>query len=605
MKFWTELLLFLGLLLFTQPSVAYDTDGHFYTVYVIAMDSGFTREESLEVATMVEYTDWDTRTDALQWPYPAGPGNEQRRLYHFPCNSAHSADWTQQNSAWAKHNVNMALKANNRTKLGIAIHVYQDSYSHEAYGQVKGHLLAFPSVHHPDYPYRWTDKYVNMTNLVYTIMKQYRVNNGLSLVDRKLLPDFYLNAASFTPDWWWVHTGVWPQSNTKDYTENNLQPRIDWWKSKIVKTFPGVEMPVYQTPAQSVLDEFTRVVTAYKLPNNEGDLDNSQWSEKDAITYAPVTAPLIAATLPTADEAELARILEMPIKWGARRLATTATQVGSDARIQARLTNETALGAMLDSADLTENPAFIAYIVNYWSWINVDVASQLELRLGSASFRIRMLCAGLLSSSATLSDLTSQKLRATYQAVADSNLSAADRAYIVDMVPTDPERIALHAPAAVGILRGLMQYPDTATGAAAKLYLVNVDTSRLPQAGPFDSIRADAFNALQSQGAQNAANGARYWIIRSYEDFDGAVSNSPKDADRIAVLLKIWTWADAARDVEALRAAAVALSTYDKNDAVPRSLVDALKSSLAKAEFADLALDIRNALQAVTGQEFL
>ncbi len=600
MKLRTELLLLLGIFLCVPGAFAYDTDGHFYTVYVIAMDSGFSRAEALEIATMVEYTDWDTRTDAIRWP----SGDEQRRLYHFPCDSAYSAAWTERHSAWAKHNVNMALKANNRTKLGIAIHVYQDSYSHEAYGPVVGHLFASPSVHHPDYPFRWPDTYMGMTNLVYTILEQYRANNGLLPVTRQLLADFYLSATKFEPPRWREHTGVWP-SSTKDYNENNLQPRLDWWKAQIAIKFAGVALPVYQKPAQPILDEFTKVVGAYALPDNEADLDKSQWAKSNDSQFVPLTAALIDATLPVTNAAELARIMEMPIKWGARRLATRAAQLGSDASIQARLTNETALGALLDSAELAENPALIAYIVNYWNWTQIDVASQLELRLGSESFKTRMLSAALLSTASTLSEPALIKLRAAYQAAADSPLSAADRAYLVDLIPTDPEQIALRAPAAVGILRGMLQYPDSATGAAAKLYLTSVDTSRLPQDGPYDSVRLDAFNALNGQGAQSAAKGARYWIIRSYEDFDGEVPHSAKDASRLAALGAIWTWADLAGDIEALRAAAVALSSYDTHDAVPTPLVDAMKASLARADLADLGLDIRNALQAVTGQTFL
>ncbi|MFZ4439555.1 MAG: DUF6765 family protein [Syntrophales bacterium] len=610
MKFWTGLLLFLGLLLVAQPSVAYDTDGHFYTVYVIARDSGFTPPEALEIATMVEYTDWDVRTDAVQWPYPFGPGNEQRRLYHFPCDSAHSAAWTQQNSAWAKHNVNMSLKANNLTKLGIAIHVYQDSYSHETYGQVKGHLFADPTVHYPDYPFRWVDKYVNMTNFIYTIMKQYRTNNGLEISERKLI-DTFKDAAAFAPPDWEKHPGGWRQKSNDDYAKFNLQPRCDWWTKKIAETYKSETVPVYQTPSQSILAEFTKIVAAYKLPDKEAECDKSEWARKDAAVAAALAAvtapPLVLAAATAADEAEIARILEMPIKWGARRLVTKAPQAGSDSRVRARLTNEAALGVILDSTDLIENPGFIAYVVNYWDWTTVDVASQFELRLASPNFRVRILCASLLSSAPVLSELTAERLRAVYKTAADSNLSAADRSYILDLIPSDPERISLYAPNAVAILAGLMQYPDTATGAAAKLYRVGVDTSRLAQAGPLDAIRMDAFNALQGQDAQSAADGVRYWIIRSYEDFDGAVSNSAADVGRIAGLLKIWIWADIIGDVEALRAAAVAISTYDTQDATPKSLIDALQTSLLRAELTadstliDITLDIRNALQAVTG----
>lgn len=603
MKLWAGLLFFLGLLLVSKPSVAYDTDGHFYTVYVIAMDSGFTRAEALEIATMVEYTDWDSRTDAIQWP--TGTGNEQRRRYHFPCNSAYDAAWTEQNSAWAKHNVNMALKANNRTKLGIAIHVYQDSYSHEAYGQVKGHLLAWPTVHHPDYPYRWTDKYVNMTNFVYTIMEQYRANNNLEPFKRKLLDVFYQKAGSFTPDWWWLHPGGWTEIQNKDYTMFNLQPRIDSWKLKIAETYKDVELPVYKTPPQSILDEFTRVITAYNLPDKESDCDKSQWAKKDATLSAPAALSVIPADSTATNEAEVARILEMPIKWGARRLVTQTTQVGSDSRIQSHLANEAALGVILDSAELVENPTFIAYIVNYWDWTKVNVAAQLELRLGATNFRVRMLCAGFLSSAPLLSDIASEKLRATYKAVVIRNLTPSERSYLLDLIPTDPEKISTYAPTAVAILQGLMKYSDTLTGATAKLYLITVDTDRQAQATPLDSIRMDAFNTLQGQEAKNAANGSRYWIIRSYEDFDGALSNSQNDRDRLAGLLKIWTWASAANDIEALRAAAVAISTYDRKDGVPNALIDALQNTLAVSELAgstlaDIAMDSRNALQAIT-----
>ena len=593
-------LLLAGLLMAGPQASAYDTDSHFCLVYMIARDSGFTPDEARQIATMVEYTDWDARTE------PVEGDSEQRRKFHFPCNSDMSGSYTRQNSAWGKHNVNIGLSLNNLTHLGLAIHVYQDSYGHQGYGQKVGHVFA-KWIHSPDFPWLKPEKFKTMVTHVYGVMKQYRINNILAPKEPTLTPAYFAACATYVPaDWRWG----WP--TTSRYNEFNLNHRIDRWMSYINDKFPG-EKPVYEKPSAAVLKEVDAVLAKYALPEKEDECDAREWAIIGHLGAAGTRAAdhptgLASSAFTVLDETAIQRIQEMPVKWGAQYLVNQVPQVYRDPRIEAQLGNETGFGAILDASSRSMDPTMTARVMMNWELSAVDLNAQWEARLESPDLRLRALSAGALCSQETVSLATAEKLRLAYKAIAEAALPAADRLDIMELFPTSPEVIALYAPATVRFFQGLLADPIVAEAAAAKLYLIgSTVTATLTlhevSVAEVDGVRATAFAALQSLSIQNLPSGVRYWAIRAHEDLDPELHNSVSDQDNLKRLAKIWSDAVAVGDVDALQSAAIALASFDLTDKVPTALVEAMRVSLTTPAFASIGLDIRYALQETAGDK--
>lgn len=595
--------LLLGVLFVAQRVAAYDTDGHFYTMYLVARDSGFTAAEALALATMDEYTDWDPRTDAV---HPLGV--EQRRLYHFP-EATGTVIPTIRNSPFAKHNINMALKTNDFTKLGVALHVYMDSFSHEGYAQVFGHLAV---VHVPDQPYLYPLKFKAMVSHVYSILKQYRVNNGLPVTAGKLTPDNYQTYARYCPDYWWYYM---MDFDNAEYEKHSLGPRNAEWAKHIEASFPGSN-PVYVTPSGEAMTKFDEVVKHYTLPKWDDGCDRREWATRDSseamiptLQIASAASVAMERAAAVSDEKRVAQLLKMPVKRAARFLVTATPWLVNDTRVQAHVVNAEGLAAVLDTARVRGNPDSIYLVISSCDWSGVDVIGALESRLASKDFKTRMVCAGLLLNYPTLAAATVEKLRAVYQDVADGKLSGSRQKYLAQVLPTRPDMVAFRAPATVAILQKLLQNPTLTAAAAAKLYLIGTEIE-LPGGAPIpdtlDSVRREAFAALRSyegeNGDERVAAALEYWTIRSYEDFDSAVSASASDQENLSLLAERWAVAQADGDMDALQSAAIALYSYDKDDAVSASLVAAVKASYFAPGNADIALDIGYAYEQMTGQ---
>jgi len=567
-------------------------------MYLIARDSGFSTTDALELATLDEYTDWDPDTDATHVVR-----DEQRRLYHFPCALAHRAKMTKRNSPFAKHNINEALTANDRVKLGIALHVYMDSFSHEGFGQEIGHIHYTPFVHYPDEPFIDPQKFKAMTDFVYLILKQYRTNNFLPVPLRKLSSANYYSFASYAPDYWQLH-------QLFTYNSGNLAPRMAKWLTHIQTAFAG-DNPAYAAPTGDALTKFNAVVDTYGLPPIESECNNREWATRGSSGYARASTLSVrraAARAAVSDEKLIGRIVKMPVKKAARFLVFKAPQLITDARVQAHLVNNEGLGTILDLARAYKNPLRLFGILTACDWSSTDYVGQWEARLNAKSFRTRMFCANLFFGYPAIADATAEKLRALYQSVANRKLSAAQRHYLTQVLPNDAALVAAYAPAVVNLYQGLLRDPKLTSQAAAALYLIGAEKHVYGVALPaalIDATRLEAITALREwqddHGDLDIAREVQYWTIRSYEDFDGVVHNSALDQENLSRLAALWTVADTANDRAVLQSAAIALSTYDKLDVVPAALVTALEATSAKSANADIAMDINYAVEQVLG----
>ena len=611
-------LLLLGALPTCHQAIAYDTDGHFYAIYLIARDSGFTAPEATQLAALGEYVDWDPRTEPLKID-----GYNQRRLYHFNCSSEPGAAMTRQNSPYAKHNINEALKHNDLVWLGMALHTYLDSYGHEGFGPLVGHVDHLPWIHWPDEPFTNPAKFQKMTDAVYAILKQYRTNNNLSIPRRQLTSDDYYAYATFTPDYWWLSQGP-------GYEYYNLQPRIERWVENTGITFSN-ERPVYVPISGTFLTNFFyRIANKWRIPQTQPGCNSIEWAKRTATNSAPAVTALSVASSPAVvatgnhvaarNESLIRQILAMPVKRAALLLVTCAppVEVVTNAMIQAKLVNTEGFGAFLDSAKACNNTVSLYTILSRYDWGSTDYVGQWEAHLDSKDFKTQMFCASLFAglwnyrftNTPSISLATTAKLNAIYQSVANRRLTASDRSYLAQVLPSEPSIIAACAPAVIKIYQGMLQSPEFASQAAAALVrigesrqyyvITNVPTPQL------DAIRLQAISSLQTNKIgliryPHIEAEVKYWTIRSYAAFNGRVPTPILDRQYLAHLGDTLRSSEVAGDKETLQAVAIALSTYAPLNAVPESLVTALRSASANPANSDISFDLGYAFKQVTG----
>lgn len=160
---------------------------HYYMVYYLAKEAGFQPEEAYTIAYASQYTD-DNRTCykvkkdenefyknyMSQTMDISNPRNELMRVYlsfhflpgDFSTSSAYRRDGklhflnTTPNSKNAKKVMENSLKGNNLYKLGIALHVFADTWSHQNYVGFRDYLNAdykkilqkiIPNIGHADF----------------------------------------------------------------------------------------------------------------------------------------------------------------------------------------------------------------------------------------------------------------------------------------------------------------------------------------------------------------------------------------------------------------------------------------------------------------------
>jgi hypothetical protein len=147
---------------------AYKKEYHFYVTYMLAnwcgldqipgdyvspdfpvAEKGQAFEMALSNFSTDSYEETDAGANVSEWFDISKEAD--RRLYHFPIDQGQSA--VTRGSAAAMAVMNQALdKANagtvDPTLAGVSLHTFQDSFSHETYGALFGHMLTTK----PDYP---------------------------------------------------------------------------------------------------------------------------------------------------------------------------------------------------------------------------------------------------------------------------------------------------------------------------------------------------------------------------------------------------------------------------------------------------------------------
>lgn len=287
-------------------AAAYDEDGHYYATALMALDINGGQPLSKELLTIVrsiQFVDDNPLTE------PNGNGVENRRTRHFPVagilDDAGNFYVTKRDSAFARHNVNKALSANDPYWLGMALHTYLDSYAHEGYGPIIGQASGG---YDADRPHLATDKFRQMSEMAYTILQKWQKNNNKSSLN--ILPSMkYKELASFIPDGYscaGLLNGTLGALSTKDgcrdYSQQvaEIAPRIKWWYSNTNSIFPDGYLPAYSRLTGDDQARFEGIIQVYKMPTSEIEADNRTWadivstSSKAAVRSASVTTKTTA-----------------------------------------------------------------------------------------------------------------------------------------------------------------------------------------------------------------------------------------------------------------------------------------------------------------------
>jgi hypothetical protein len=182
-----------------DPSGLYEIDVHFYMTYYIAAKIGlrdipYTKNASqaYAIAWADQFTDVHPKTGPEAWRFLTPI---QQRMFHFVVPSDTPLDrmlyiigggvlnpFIQpgpvrqaviRNSPWARGNVRDAISEEDPLQLGIALHGYQDSWSHEKYMIGLGHAQAGYGGHEPDYPWADPQKAEEMAKATYDMLSEY------------------------------------------------------------------------------------------------------------------------------------------------------------------------------------------------------------------------------------------------------------------------------------------------------------------------------------------------------------------------------------------------------------------------------------------------
>lgn len=610
----------------SEETLAYDQDVHYYVTTMILADLGggtSLSDQRLTAALANQYVDDNPNTLPTFNPL----NMEQRRKFHFPAQyepmrcygsgCTAPAYWdTQRNSPFAKHNVNWALRSNDPMLLGMALHTYMDSYSHEGFSAYIGHATAG---HDPDRPHLATDKFREMVRMVYTILQKWYKNNGQTAKSQSISLDKYKEWAGYKPNTDWCF----------DYDKCEIAPREDKWKSHIKDSFPGFNLIGYYQMSGQKKQKFEGIAENYDEPQSADACLAEEWRDKE---WGPTFNPLNAAAVsnqPGFGVDPKGKVIGADLKdkiksWSTKRvvkyvLANPDSML--DRVVAERVNTAEGVTAMLYLGMRT--PSHMQELMNFnadnrygsWREYNDAIAAYLQ----APSLRARLTAASMLSHNAPSGSIC-QRIDDVYAGLDVGSMSRQKRTLVLQTLSLNSEHIASCAPHSLTVLGKLLDHKDTAAGAAAALYLVGADEDRA--AGVADpqvvdamrSVRQSALSELrQGTQAMKSTQGARFsaaktvekelgfWQARSYEDADDETFASASDHVSLEQLTALLKKARETRDSALASAVASALGTYEPEDHPPQAAIEELGLAISEASLKDVRVELGYALERLTG----
>jgi hypothetical protein len=237
----------------TDPTGLYDDDVHFYMTYYIALSIGLgkikTRIEALamgaalgpiaagtpreaSIAEIIAFA--DNYTDYNRTTQPLTLDNTIKAKYHFRV-SPDGKVVAGPMSMEAKQIITdaFAQKTISPWLLGIGLHAYQDSWSHEGFS-VAGHGA---QGHSPDDPSRDVKKAMAMAEQTYRVLEQYYKR----LTDKNPDKTWDKIKAGIEEDF---KAGIREQNDTYP---NQMKARINRWRARLLAEFKDETQ--YNTPS--------------------------------------------------------------------------------------------------------------------------------------------------------------------------------------------------------------------------------------------------------------------------------------------------------------------------------------------------------------------
>jgi RHS repeat-associated protein len=223
----------------TDPTGEYQTDVHYGMTYFLALAAGIPNDVSRQIAWATQFTDVhpktqpvpiNTKNPAEHWERRLTPvvlgnqfqiSNEGHRallVWHFP---------TEKQGATVKRGSDLAMRIalkgiENKDPIlfGMGLHTYEDSWSHEGFKPIPGHMLEGAT---PDLPYvneKSQAKALEMAEATYKMMVRFR---------EKVYPDNKVRL-----EW---NKKLKDQLLTLFKNDQNERRRLSKWLTEIEDTF--------------------------------------------------------------------------------------------------------------------------------------------------------------------------------------------------------------------------------------------------------------------------------------------------------------------------------------------------------------------------------
>ncbi|MCU0960170.1 MAG: RHS repeat-associated core domain-containing protein [Pirellulaceae bacterium] len=158
----------------TDPTGLYEEDVHFYMNYYLARYLGLDQpsewlnsrgrpmSEALAIAYFATRPDYDANTR------PAGAGVEARSRFHFP--DPNDGQGVREGDPRVRQALLRRAHWGMIEMFGALLHVYQDTFAHQRFGDVLGHMAPEGGHHAPDQPHRRPDCTERMARETYQAM---------------------------------------------------------------------------------------------------------------------------------------------------------------------------------------------------------------------------------------------------------------------------------------------------------------------------------------------------------------------------------------------------------------------------------------------------